>query len=113
MDRNGHLHMDLVLSLILLVPVKREGEGIKRKLASIIRKLYRVSSGRSIIFSPAWRLYQIQPKAPPHSPEIKAAHINLRQLAAHLPDTKQLLTLQQIQASRSQRQEIWRGTALH
>lgn len=35
--------MDLALSLILLVPVKREEEGIKRKLASIIRKLYRVS----------------------------------------------------------------------
>lgn len=101
--------MDLVLSLILLGSVKREGEGRKRKFASIIRKLYGVSSGRSIIFSPAWRRYQIQSEAPPRPPEIKAAHINLRQLAAHLPDTKHLLTREQIQASRSQRRAIWRG----
>ncbi|KAF3836628.1 hypothetical protein F7725_029186 [Dissostichus mawsoni] len=46
MDHNGHLHMDLVLSLILLVLAKREGKGMKRKLASIIGKLYGVSSGR-------------------------------------------------------------------
>lgn len=108
MDHNRHLHIDLVLSLILLVPAKREGKRIKGKLASIIRKLYGVSSGRSIIFSPAWNFIRSSLK-----PKIKASHINLHQLAAHLPDTKQLLTLPKIQAARSQRHSASEATAAH
>lgn len=92
--------MDLFLSLILLGPAKREGEWIKGKLASIIRKLDGVSWGRSIIFLPASDFIRFS-----WNPKIKASHINLFQLAAHPPDTKEPLTLQKIQAPRSQ----WHG----
>lgn len=108
MEHNRHLHMDLVLSLILLAQAKRKGKRIKGKLTSIIRKLYGVSSGRSIIFSPAWDFIRSSLKA-----EIKAPHINLCRLAAHLPDTKQLLTPPKIQGPRSQWHRDLEATAEH
>lgn len=108
MDHNRHLHMDLVLSLILLAQAKRKGKRIKGKLTSIIRKLYGVSSRRSIIFSPAWDFIRSGLKT-----EIKAPHINLCRLAAHLPNTKQLLTLPKIQDPRSQWCRDLEATAQH
>lgn len=93
MDHNRHLHIDLVLSLILLAQAKRKRKRIKEKLPSIIRKLYGVSSGRSIIFSPAWDFIRSSLK-----PEKKAAHINLRRLAAQLPNKSGFLLLQRYRA---------------
>lgn len=108
MDHNRHLHMDLVLSLILLAWAKRKGKRIKEKLTSIIRKLYRVSSRRSIIFSPAWDFIRSSRKR-----EIKAPHINLCRLAAHLLNTKQVLTPLKIQDPRSQWHGDLEATAEH